>query len=673
MWANLIRSLRRARSVSLPSDHDAAIKMLLPMVFANMHRSLAELLENSNFDINHKFGTVKRTLLHIAANTGYPESLVVLLKKEADPNIQDIAGHTALHIAARNGFKSCVEKLLEYGGDPNICGNDGANVLHWASVNGRIEVLNTVLKQITNVNSEDSQGNTALHSSARNGHVKVMKALINAGANVNQLNNLQQNPLHTACSTGQRNSVSFLLTLNPSIKPDAENFTPLTLCLRGGYGVAATLLLEKFSKEPSYEAMVSTFVECAIYRSDLKTKKITRCLTTIESERIVNLIFEKLCKVSCDLGLQVQSITSDLENLKTFLFKSIEIIKQFLKPKQDRLDSSGNGVFIPSKKFLNIFLALWESVNDWFLFFHSNTSNNTTKSTDVQIANHEILVVMIERLSILVSVLYTISDLSDDSRTFSFSDFIFRHIQILKIIVKDKSEIIFNYFSFLLDNHLLMEPFLPTIKSQPLDKRYKWFYDHLKEVKERGDKILSLQINRTDIFRDSCKKIEKLNPQILLSGINIQFQDEEGMGEGVTREWFNVLLPEIVNPEYGLFSQSADGCTFQPSSQSAVNPDHIAYFRFAGRILGLAMFNRHLVDVRFTRSFYKHLLGIKVNYDDVASIDSEYAKNLQWILDNDISELGLGLTFLVETDVFGKMQEIELKPNGSQLSVTEVC
>ena len=62
--------------------------------------------------------------------------------------------------------------------------------------------------------------------------------------------------------------------------------------------------------------------------------------------------------------------------------------------------------------------------------------------------------------------------------------------------------------------------------------------------------------------------------------------------------------------------------------------------RFAGQILGLAMFHRQLVDVHFTRSFYKHLLGVKVNYDDVASIDEEYAKNLQWILDNDITGMG---------------------------------
>lgn len=60
-----------------------------------------------------------------------------------------------------------------------------------------------------------------------------------------------------------------------------------------------------------------------------------------------------------------------------------------------------------------------------------------------------------------------------------------------------------------------------------------------------------------------------------------------------------------------------------------------------------------------------------MNYQDVSSIDPEYAKNLQWILDNDISDLGLELTFSVETDVFGAMEEVPLKPGGTTIQVTQ--
>ena len=51
------------------------------------------------------------------------------------------------------------------------------------------------------------------------------------------------------------------------------------------------------------------------------------------------------------------------------------------------------------------------------------------------------------------------------------------------------------------------------------------------------------------------------------------------------------------------------GSTFQPNSHSDVNPDHLSYFRFAGRLMGLAIFHQQLLSVYFTRSFYKHILG----------------------------------------------------------------
>ena len=49
----------------------------------------------------------------------------------------------------------------------------------------------------------------------------------------------------------------------------------------------------------------------------------------------------------------------------------------------------------------------------------------------------------------------------------------------------------------------------------------------------------------------------------------------------------------------------------------------------------------------------------------------KHPRLFQWILDNDISDLGFDLTFAVETDVFGTMREIDLKPGGNQVMVTE--
>ena len=36
-----------------------------------------------------------------------------------------------------------------------------------------------------------------------------------------------------------------------------------------------------------------------------------------------------------------------------------------------------------------------------------------------------------------------------------------------------------------------------------------------------------------------------------------------GQGQGVVREWFDVLSREVLNPDYALFTQSADGIYFK--------------------------------------------------------------------------------------------------------------
>ena len=55
---------------------------------------------------------------------------------------------------------------------------------------------------------------------------------------------------------------------------------------------------------------------------------------------------------------------------------------------------------------------------------------------------------------------------------------------------------------------------------------------------------------------------------------------------GLTREWFCVLAREIFNPNYALFMSSGDMVTFQPNPRSYVNPEHLSYFKFVGRVIG---------------------------------------------------------------------------------------
>ncbi|XP_064396022.1 E3 ubiquitin-protein ligase HACE1-like [Halichondria panicea] len=258
-----------------------------------------------------------------------------------------------------------------------------------------------------------------------------------------------------------------------------------------------------------------------------------------------------------------------------------------------------------------------------------------------------------------------------------FLEFINKYENVLKVLLARNPQLIFAHFHFLLEEMELMQRFVHIIHAQPFDDRKNWFYENLHKEKPPSTEINMnpennlIEVERDNIFNTSCQRISDAPIHSLKKELYIQFVGEAGMGSGVMREWFDNLSQEVLNPDYALFTQSADGATFQPNSLSDVNPDHLSYFRFAGRLMGLALYHKQLLNVYFTRSFYKHILDVPVSYRDVESIDPEYANNLQWILDHEIDSLGLELTFSVETDVFGATEQIELKPGGSGITVTD--
>lgn len=77
------------------------------------------------------------------------------------------------------------------------------------------------------------------------------------------------------------------------------------------------------------------------------------------------------------------------------------------------------------------------------------------------------------------------------------------------------------------------------------------------------------------------------------------------------REFFFLISREVFNPYYGLFEYSAnDTYTVQTSPMSAFVDHYLDWFRFCGRLLGLALVHQFLLDAFFTRPFYKALLKL---------------------------------------------------------------
>ncbi|XP_044864156.1 E3 ubiquitin-protein ligase HECW1 isoform X1 [Mauremys mutica] len=189
----------------------------------------------------------------------------------------------------------------------------------------------------------------------------------------------------------------------------------------------------------------------------------------------------------------------------------------------------------------------------------------------------------------------------------------------------------------------------------------------------QGPGKIKLIIRRDHLLEGTFNQVMAYSrKELQRNKLYITFVGEEGLDySGPSREFFFLLSQELFNPYYGLFEYSAnDTYTVQISPMSAFVENHLEWFRFSGRILGLALIHQYLLDAFFTRPFYKALLRLPCDLSDLEYLDEEFHQSLQWMKDNNITDI-LDLTFTVNEEVFGQVTERELKSGGSNTQVTE--
>jgi len=221
------------------------------------------------------------------------------------------------------------------------------------------------------------------------------------------------------------------------------------------------------------------------------------------------------------------------------------------------------------------------------------------------------------------------------------------------------------------------DPRLPSSLDQNVpqykrDFRRKLIYFRSQPAMRSQPGNCQIKIRRNHIFEDSYAEIMRQTASDLKKRLMIKFDGEDGLDYGgVSREFFFLLSHEMFNPFYCLFEYSAhDNYTLQINPASGVNPEHLNYFKFIGRCMGLAIFHRRFLDAYFIVSFYKMILKKKVTLADLESVDAELFRGMSWMLENDITDV-IDESFTTNEDRFGEMVTIELKPGGADVPVTQ--
>eukprot|EP01086_Lenisia_limosa_P002893 TRINITY_DN1697_c0_g1_i4.p1 TRINITY_DN1697_c0_g1~~TRINITY_DN1697_c0_g1_i4.p1 ORF type:complete len:795 (-),score=150.24 TRINITY_DN1697_c0_g1_i4:157-2541(-) len=209
---------------------------------------------------------------------------------------------------------------------------------------------------------------------------------------------------------------------------------------------------------------------------------------------------------------------------------------------------------------------------------------------------------------------------------------------------------------------------LPTYKLNFQGKR-----THLSRrlVQPRGQ-TFPIPCKRESLFEDSYAAISAARPSSLTRRLDIKFSGEQGLDYGgLAREWFFLLSREMFNPYYCLFQYSAiDNYTLQINPNSSVNPEHLLYFRFIGRVMGMAIYNNKLLTGFFVRPLYKLILGKELSLEDMETVDPEIYSSLVELQKMDDPSI-LCLDFTVDTEEFGEINTIELCPGGKDKDVVK--
>uniref|UniRef100_A0AAR5Q3R7 HECT-type E3 ubiquitin transferase n=2 Tax=Dendroctonus ponderosae TaxID=77166 RepID=A0AAR5Q3R7_DENPD len=185
------------------------------------------------------------------------------------------------------------------------------------------------------------------------------------------------------------------------------------------------------------------------------------------------------------------------------------------------------------------------------------------------------------------------------------------------------------------------------------------------------NQFLVLNVTRDHIIEDTLRELRAVNPSDLKKPLKIKFCGEEAEDAGgVTKEFFMLLLRGILDPKYGMFKEYEETRAIwfseNPFEESNV------YF-LIGMICGLAIYNFTIIDVPFPLALYKKLLNEVVGLSDLKELSPLMANSLKALLEyqNDDLQDIFCLSFDINRDIWGEIVTVELKPNGSNIPVTQ--
>ncbi|CAH1793709.1 unnamed protein product, partial [Owenia fusiformis] len=182
---------------------------------------------------------------------------------------------------------------------------------------------------------------------------------------------------------------------------------------------------------------------------------------------------------------------------------------------------------------------------------------------------------------------------------------------------------------------------------------------------------LVLFIRRENIVQDTINQLQKQGCADFKKPLKVMFYNEEAVDEGgVRKEFFMLLLREILDPKFGMFKYYEESRLLWFSDQ--ILDEDTTMFHLIGLVCGLAIYNATIIDLHFPQALFKKLLKREVTLDDLTDLDPSLGRSLKQLqeFEDGAVEETFGLTFQISRLYFDEVKSHDLVPNGANIPVT---
>ncbi|XP_044879409.1 probable E3 ubiquitin-protein ligase HERC4 isoform X1 [Mauremys mutica] len=190
-------------------------------------------------------------------------------------------------------------------------------------------------------------------------------------------------------------------------------------------------------------------------------------------------------------------------------------------------------------------------------------------------------------------------------------------------------------------------------------------------VFESVNPCLILVVRRDNIVGDAMEVLRKTKNVDYKKPLKVIFVGEEAVDAGgVRKEFFLLIMRELLDPKYGMFRYYEESRLIWFSDKTFEDSD---LFHLIGVVCGLAIYNFTIVDLQFPLALYKKLLNKKPSLDDLKELMPDVGRSMQQLLDypeDDIEET-FCLNFTITVENFGTTEVKELIPKGADIPVVK--